>query len=83
MHKLRSAPHAGCWGAPGAGPDTLKLESRFPAPVIDTLRERGHDVEVMGEFDEAMGHAQAIIRHPNGILEGGADPRGDGVVAAF
>ena len=68
------------WGRPS---DTLKLESRFPAPVIDTLRERGHDVEVMSEFDEAMGHAQAIVRHPNGILEGGADPRSDGVVAAF
>jgi gamma-glutamyltranspeptidase/glutathione hydrolase len=30
-----------------------------------------------------MGHAQAIVRYPNGVLEGGADPRSDGSVAAF
>jgi len=30
-----------------------------------------------------MGHAGAIVRHANGVLEGGADPRGDGVVAAY
>jgi gamma-glutamyltranspeptidase/glutathione hydrolase len=30
-----------------------------------------------------MGHAGAIVRNANGVLEGGADPRGDGSVAAF
>ncbi|MEK9720521.1 MAG: gamma-glutamyltransferase family protein [Quisquiliibacterium sp.] len=68
------------WGRPS---DSLKLESRFSDQVVKTLRQRGHELEVMGDFDEAMGHAQAIVLHPNGILEGGADPRGDGVVAAF
>ena len=68
------------WGRPS---DTLKLESRFAPDVVETLRKRGHDVELMPEFDEAMGHAQAIILKPNGVMEGGADPRGDGVVAAF
>jgi gamma-glutamyltranspeptidase/glutathione hydrolase len=67
----------------GQASETLKLESRFPPEVIDELRARGHDVEVLGEFDETVGHAGAIIRHPNGVLEGGADPRSDGAVAAF
>jgi gamma-glutamyltranspeptidase/glutathione hydrolase len=67
----------------GQTTDTLKLESRFPADVIDTLRARGHDVEVLGAYDETMGHAGAIIRHPEGMYEGGADPRGDGSVAAY
>jgi gamma-glutamyltranspeptidase/glutathione hydrolase len=30
-----------------------------------------------------MGHAGSIVRHANGVLEGGADPRSDGGVAAF
>ena len=63
--------------------DTLKLEARFSASVIDELRRRGHDVEVLKEFDETMGHAGAIVRHANGSLEGGFDPRSDGAVAAF
>jgi len=68
------------WGRPS---ETLKLESRFPAQTFDELRRRGHDVEAVQPFDEAMGHAQAIVARPGGVLEGGADPRGDGVVAAF
>jgi len=67
----------------GQTTETLKLESRFPDDVVDTLRARGHDVEVLGAFDETMGHAGAIIRSRDGVLEGGADPRSDGSVAAY
>ncbi len=63
--------------------ETLKLESRFPAELIAKLSAMGHDTEVLGEYDETVGHAGAIVRHPNGVLEGGADPRSDGSVAAF
>ncbi len=63
--------------------DTLKLEARFPAEVVAQLRRLGHDVEVLRDWDETMGHAGAIVRHPNGVLEGGADPRSDGAVAAY
>jgi gamma-glutamyltranspeptidase len=51
--------------------------------VIEALRARGHDVEVLEAFDETVGHAGAIIRNADGVLEGGADPRSDGSVAAF
>ncbi|MFN0301599.1 MAG: gamma-glutamyltransferase family protein [Burkholderiales bacterium] len=67
----------------GQATDTLKLEARFPASIAGELRQRGHDVEVLKDFDETMGHAGAIVRHPNGTLEGGFDPRSDGAVAAF
>jgi gamma-glutamyltranspeptidase/glutathione hydrolase len=30
-----------------------------------------------------MGHAGAIVRLPEGLLLGAADPRSDGVVAAY
>ncbi|MFM7460448.1 MAG: gamma-glutamyltransferase family protein, partial [Burkholderiales bacterium] len=68
------------WGQPS---ETLKLEARFADSVVADLASRGHDVEVLGEWDESMGHAGSIVRHPNGVLEGGADPRSDGGVAAF
>ena len=67
----------------GQTSDTLKLEARFPAAVIEQLRRYGHEVEVLQDWDETMGHAGAIVRHGNGVLEGGADPRSDGAVAAY
>jgi gamma-glutamyltranspeptidase/glutathione hydrolase len=67
----------------GNASDTLKMESRFPPAVIDELRRRGHEVEVLAGYDEAVGHAGAILRTKDGLLEGGADPRSDGGVAAF
>ncbi|PWG64883.1 gamma-glutamyltransferase [Spiribacter halobius] len=66
----------------GAETHTLKLESRFPAELVEALRAAGHDVELRPDFDSAMGHAGAIVRHPDGLLEGAADPRSDGAVAA-
>ena len=67
----------------GNATDSLKIESRFPPEVVDRLRAMGHEVEVLAAFDETVGHAGAIIRHSNGALEGGFDPRSDGGVAAY
>ena len=67
----------------GSLSETLKLEARLGRELIEDLRARGHDVEVLGDFEETMGHAGALVRHPNGALEGGFDPRGDGSVAGF
>ena len=67
----------------GSVSETLKLEARLGAAIIRDLKARGHDVEVLGDFEETMGHAGALVRHPNGALEGGFDPRGDGAVAGF
>jgi len=68
------------WGATSTN---LKLESRLDQSAIEALRRAGNDVEVVAPFTDMMGHAGGIIRHPSGVLEGAADPRGDGVVAAF
>lgn len=67
----------------GQTSDTLKLEGRFPAATVEELKRRGHDVEMYPDFDETLGHAGCVIRHPNGNFEGGFDPRSDGGVAAF
>jgi gamma-glutamyltranspeptidase/glutathione hydrolase len=67
----------------GQTSDTLKLESRFDPQVVSGLRAMGHDVEVIGAWDETVGHAGCILRGADGILRGGWDPRSDGTVAAF
>jgi len=67
----------------GESSDTLKLESRFPTGVVNVLGGYGHEIEILQDYDETMGHAGAIVRHANGVLEGGADPRSDGCVAAY
>jgi len=67
------------WGAEST---TLKLESRFDPAVVEALRSAGHEVEIVPPFSDLMGHAGAVLRHRNGLLEGAADPRSDGIVAA-
>jgi gamma-glutamyltranspeptidase / glutathione hydrolase len=62
---------------PGSG--TVSMESRYEPETIDDLRRRGHDVLVVREFDDGMGHAHAIE-----LLEPGyraaSDPRAEGGV---
>ncbi|WP_124949744.1 gamma-glutamyltransferase family protein [Sulfuriferula thiophila] len=85
-HNVRSAVAAPRWllGRTWAEQSTtLKLESRYSPILIQALRELGHPVEVVADFDERMGHAGALVRHPEGWIEGGEDPRSDGSVAAW
>jgi oxamate amidohydrolase len=59
---------------------TLKLEGRIPDGIANELVRRGHDVEMMQDWSQTMGHAQAIwIDREQGVLHGGADPRGEGL----
>ena len=62
---------------------TLKLESRFDPALVTALHAAGHDVEMLGAFTSTMGHAGAIVRHPDGVLEGATDPRSDGAAMGF
>ena len=68
------------WGIPS---DTLKLESRFSPAVLNELRQRGHNLESIGDWDESVGHAGMIIRRANGVLEGGYDPRSNGAAIGY
>ena len=67
----------------GENSTSLKLEDRFPPELYARLREAGHEVETVAPFTSTMGHAGAIVRHPDGVLEGATDPRSDGQVAAW
>ena len=66
------------WGLPS---ETLKLESRLGVDIVESLRQRGHEVELLQDYDEAVGHAGAIVLNTDGTLEGASDPRSDGGVA--
>ncbi|MCC5972149.1 MAG: gamma-glutamyltransferase [Pararhodobacter sp.] len=57
----------------------MALEGRIPDPVIEELQRRGQPIKPVQDWNDNMGHAQAIrINEATGFLEGGADPRGDG-----
>jgi len=63
---------------------TLKFEDRFDPALLAQLKSAGHDVEPLDEaFSDTMGHAGALVRHPDGLIEGGGDPRSDGSVAGL
>ena len=68
----------------GSAHTNLRLESRFDGALIDRLLSAGHDVEVLAEpYSDTMGHAGAVVLHPNGTLEGVHDPRADGGAAGL
>ncbi len=67
----------------GQSSDSLKLENRFSPQTFESLRAMGHEVEPLDDFSEAVGHAGAIVRHTNGMLEGAYDPRSNGSAAGF
>jgi gamma-glutamyltranspeptidase len=68
----------------GSTVTTLRMESRFDGNLVDRMLSAGHDVEVLPEaYSDTMGHAGAVLLHPNGTLEGAHDPRADGGAAGI
>ena len=67
----------------GSATTKLRVEARLDPALVEALRAAGHDVEVIAPFDSLTGHAGALVRHPDGLIEGAFDPRSDGAVAAF
>jgi oxamate amidohydrolase len=68
----------------GAARTTLRLEPRFDESVVEALAAAGHAVELLTEpHSDVMGHAGAVVLHPNGTCEGAHDPRADGGAAGI
>lgn len=62
----------------------LSLEGRISDEVMRELQRRGQPVKPLTDWNDNMGHAQAIrIDRTAGLLEGGADPRGDGAALGY
>lgn len=68
--------------APRCFPDKnmLRVEDSYADTVRQQLSDLGHDVT---RPPTAIGGAQAILRHENGVLEGASDPRKDGCALGY
>jgi gamma-glutamyltranspeptidase len=62
----------------GESRPALRLENRFPAELLAELEAAGHPVERVAAFDQAMGHAGAIVYSNAQGFQGASDPRSDG-----
>ena len=68
------------WGADDFG---VVMENRFDPDLVAALERAGHRVDLLPDaYSEALGHAGAIVRRPDGRLLGAADPRSDGAAVA-
>ncbi|WP_173981747.1 gamma-glutamyltransferase family protein [Magnetospirillum sp. SS-4] len=84
LQQAVSAPRWALGRAPDGGrAGGVQVESRLGAGIIGQLRQAGHAVEDVGEWNSLLGHAGALCRRADGMIEGAADPRSDGAVAGF
>ncbi len=71
------APRARLWDG-----RRVQIEGRVRGEVVEALRTRGHDVEHLADWVNAVGSMQGItIDLETGAMTGGCDPRRDGYVA--
>lgn len=62
----------------------LSLEGRIPDEVARELKRRGQPIQMVTDWNDNLGHAQAIrVNRDQGFFEGGADPRGDGAALGY
>lgn len=63
----------------GESKNNLKLESSLSERVGLSLHKLGHEIEVVDDLAEMMGHAGAIMQSNDGLVEASSDPRSDGL----
>ena len=64
------------------GGKKIQVEKTFPAEIVEELKRRGHEMEVL-ESSLTFGRGQIIWRDENGVLCGATEPRADGAVAVW
>jgi oxamate amidohydrolase len=68
----------------GAEANNVRLESRVPQEVMESLRQRGHAIEIVEPYAHVMGHAGAILIEPESqVRYGASDPRSDGIALGY
>ncbi|WP_348787342.1 gamma-glutamyltransferase [Leifsonia sp. NPDC080035] len=69
------------WGTPSRN---LSLEGRISDEVARELKRRGQPVQLVTDWNDNLGHAQAIlVNRETGFYEAAADPRGDGLAVGY
>jgi len=62
----------------------MSLEGRISDEVVRELKRRGQPVQMVTDWNDNLGHANAIrVDREQGLFEGGADPRGDGAALGY
>ena len=56
----------------------LKIEADVASDIVEELKAKGHDIAIVEACNELMGHAGAIVLHPDDNLTAATDPRSDG-----
>jgi Gamma-glutamyltransferase len=82
---IQEAIDAPRWAATGTIYDQKQefyIEEDY-AHLLPALASGGYRPKTTARFSSLMGHAQGIVRLPNGALMGGADPRGDGAAIGY
>ena len=64
-------------------PNRLEIEGRVSEDLVDSLRDRGHEVEVVGPWGVRNGFAPIIVNPETGVYHGGADPRKESVMLGW
>jgi gamma-glutamyltranspeptidase/glutathione hydrolase len=76
---IQAALEAPRFTNPSFGGCTFLIEDRVPQDVRQALTEKGHKVEVQGDFTDRMGGGQAVLHDSlTGVNYGASDPRKDG-----
>lgn len=65
-------------------PGLVAVEGRVSVEVLEALRKRGHTVNAHPDWREGACLNGALMRDPvTGVLQGGADPRGEAFAVAY
>jgi len=76
---IQAAMEAPRFTNPSFGGCAFSIEDRVPAPVRDSLIQKGHKLTLHGDFSDAMGGGQAVLHDSaTGVNYGASDPRKDG-----
>ena len=66
-----------------AYPNRLEMEGRVSEELVDSLRDRGHEVEVVAPWGISNGFAPILVNPETSVYHGGADPRKESVMLGW
>ncbi len=64
-------------------PNRLEIEGRVSQELVDSLRDKGHQVEVVGPWGVRNGFTPIMVDAETGMFHGGADPRKESVTLGW
>jgi gamma-glutamyltranspeptidase/glutathione hydrolase len=76
---IQAAMEAPRFAKPSSNGCAVSIEARVPAPTLQQLSERGHEIRIKREYTAEMGRGQAILHNSKTKTNYAAsDPRADG-----